>query len=41
MQSFVIDRPPYLLGKRPMDLESGETTEIGTPRLIEFSTFGR
>lgn len=40
MQNFVIDRPPYLLGKRPMDLETGETTEIGTLRLIEFSTFG-
>ncbi len=40
MQNFVIDRPPYLLGKRPMDLDSGETTEIGTLRLIEFSTFG-
>ncbi len=41
MQNFVIERPPYLLGKRPMDLESEETTEIGTLRLIEFATFGQ
>ncbi len=33
------DRPPHLLGKRPTDLETVETTEIGTLRLIEFTTF--
>ncbi len=38
MQDFVIDRPPHLLGKRLMDFESGETTELGTLRLLEFST---
>lgn len=39
MENLLTDRPPYLLGKRPMDLETGETTEIGTLRLIEFTTF--
>lgn len=39
MQNLVVDRPPYLLGKRPMDMDSGETSEIGTLRLIEFTTF--
>ena len=40
MHNFVVDRPPYLLGKRPMDLATGETSEIGTLRLVEFTTFG-
>lgn len=38
MQNVVIDRPPYLVSKRPMDLASGEV-EAETLRLIEFTTF--
>lgn len=37
MQNLVTDRPPYLVGKRPMDLDSGQTREIGTLRLVEFA----
>ncbi len=40
MKNYVIDRPPYLLGKRSMDLESGEVSENWSLRLIEFSSFG-
>ena len=40
MLNFVTDRPPYLLGKRPLNLDTGESTEVGTLRLIEFTTFG-
>lgn len=40
MHNFVIDRPPYLVGKRPMDLDSGETTDVGTLRLVAFTAFG-
>lgn len=39
MQNLVTDRPPYLLGKRPMDVDSGESGEVGTLRLIEFTAF--
>lgn len=39
IDAFVIDRPPYLLGKRPVDLETGESHEIGILELVEFSTF--
>lgn len=41
MHNFVTDRPPYLLGKRPLDLDTGETTEMSTLRLVEFSAFGQ
>ncbi len=40
MHNFVIDRPPYLIGKSPMDLDSGEASEIGSLRLVGFTTFG-
>ena len=40
MRAFVIDRPPYLVGKRPLDLDSGETTELGTQRLVAFTALG-
>jgi hypothetical protein len=40
MQNFVIDRPPYILGKQPKDLDLSENTEQWTLRLIEFATFG-
>ncbi|MFT5434663.1 MAG: hypothetical protein ACI9OJ_005377 [Myxococcota bacterium] len=39
MLTYVIDRPPYLLGKAPMDAETGEIDETGTMRLIEFQAF--
>lgn len=39
MQNLVIDRPPYLLGKRPLDVDSGESSEVGTLRLVEFTAF--
>jgi len=40
MHTFLIDRPPYLVGKRPLDLDSGETTELGTQRLVAFTALG-
>ena len=39
MENLLSSRPPYLLGKRPLDLETGETSDIGTLRLIEFVSF--
>jgi len=40
MRNFVIDRPPYLVGKIPIDLDSGEASEVGSLRLISFTSFG-
>jgi hypothetical protein len=40
MHNLVTDRPPYLVGKRPMDLDSGQTRKIGTLRLVEFAYLG-
>lgn len=40
MRTFLIDRPPYMVGKRPLDLDSGETTELGTQRLVAFTPLG-
>jgi hypothetical protein len=39
MLTYVIDRPPYLLGKKPVNADTGEATEIGSLRLLEFQTF--
>ncbi|MDH3732199.1 MAG: hypothetical protein OEU54_01650 [Gemmatimonadota bacterium] len=41
MRTQVIGRPPYLLGRSPLDNETGETTQIGSMRLIELEVFPR
>lgn len=41
MRNYLIDRPPYLVEKRPVDLDAAETTDIGTLRLVEFTVFQR
>ena len=37
--TYVVDRPPYFLGKKPIDADTGETTQVGSMRLIEFQAF--
>lgn len=39
MRTYVIDRPPYFLGKTPVDVDTGERPEVGSMRLLEFQTF--
>ena len=39
MRTFVVDRPPYLLAKRPYDLDGAAVDEVGVLRLIEFQAF--
>ena len=39
MQTWVVDRPPYFLGKAPINADSGERSVGGSMRLIEFAAF--
>ena len=40
MQLLIVDRPPYLVEKRPYDVDTGEFSDRGSLRLQQFTAFG-
>lgn len=39
MRTWVVNRPPYLLGRQPVDAETGEEPLIGSMRLVAFQLY--
>jgi hypothetical protein len=39
MRTWVVNRPPYVLGRQPVDAETGEEPLIGSMRLVAFELY--